>query len=342
MAKFKEDQDIRALIDQDTDSNFLFFAQTKQQRMEFLRMQRQNSMFAQMQKGPNNPYMQMMMRNQMGFPPGNMGGMMGFGGGFGNRPGVNPMMGGRNMNRMMSMMSGMGGMGGMSGMGGMGGMGNMRKMNTPGQMFNMMGNQGPMSTMNPMANFQGGPQGSMGMPPNMMTPQMFGANQDMNMLNAQMGGMNLNQGLPGMVQKDVPFQQNVQMPGQLGRQMEGEGGPMSQEEWEKIGKTEDLHSQTQIIMKYKKRFSELPEVFQLQMLGDLIYSALEDHGLDKDEDKRQITGMINDYEVLNLDEILELLVNRETMKERIHEALELIQQSSTGQDEDEEEHDDEA
>lgn len=321
MAKYKDDQDIRALIDEGTDSNFLFFAQTKQQRMQFLRMQRQNNMFAQMQKGPGNPYMQMMMRNQMGFPPGGMGAMMGFGGGFGNRPGMNPMMGARNMNRMMNMM------------GGMNNMNNMRAMPNSQPMFGMMGNQGPMSSMNPMANFQAGPQAAMGIRPNMMNQQMFAPNQDMNMLSAQMSGMNLNAPPPGMGQKDVPFQPNGQMTGPM--QTKSREGPETQEEWEKIGKTEDLHSQTGIIRKFKNQFSNLPEEFQLQMLGDLIYSALEDHGLQNEDQKRQITGMINDYEVLNLEEILELLVNPETMKERINEAIELIQQEPDADSEEE-------
>ena len=101
MAAYKEDQQIKDLIEQEGDSNFLFFAQTKHQRMQYLKMQRQSSMMNQMQKMPTNPYVQMMMmRSRMG-----MGGQ-----GFGGRMGMNPMMGGgRGMNNM-GMSMGMGGM----------------------------------------------------------------------------------------------------------------------------------------------------------------------------------------------------------------------------------------
>ena len=93
MAAYKEDEDIKALVDQEGDSNFLFFAQTKHQRMQYLKMQRQSSMMNQMQKMPTNPYIQMMMmRSRMG----GMGTQGGFGnfGGFGGRMGMNAMMGG--------------------------------------------------------------------------------------------------------------------------------------------------------------------------------------------------------------------------------------------------------
>lgn len=41
----------------------------------------------------------------------------------------------------------------------------------------------------------------------------------------------------------------------------------------------------------------------------------------------KITGMLIDLEILELDEILEMLINEEFLKERINEALEIINEN---------------
>lgn len=317
MTSYKEDPEILGLVDESAETNFVFYAQTKHQRMQFLKMQRNNNMYNQFQKMPGNPLMQMMMmRNRMG-----MGGM---GMPFGNRGGFNPMMGmGMNMNMPRggdSMMSMMGGMG------------------------MMQGGQEPMSSMNPMGQMPRQPGMGMNPPMEMRTPQMFPPNQNlssgMSLLTSQMGGLSIptpsvsSINSIGQQTPQIPFPSMNPQSAPPQSVITSEEAPQSQEEWELIGKTEDLSTQNRIIEKYQAEFSELPVNFQLQMLGDLIYSALQDYKLDEGQ-RSQITGIINDYDVLNLKEILELLSNPEVMKERINEALELI----NGEDGDEEEDD---
>ena len=161
-----------------------------------------------------------------------------------------------------------------------------------------------------------------------MNNQMFhqSPNQDMNMLTSQMNSMSVNTD----ESKDVPFDPNPVSSADIINEI---GRPETQEDWEKIGKIEELLPQKNMIEKYKDDFRNLPEDFQMQMLGDLIYSTLNDHNLGEEEQK-QITGMINDYEVLSLEEILELLSNPDVLKERINEALDLIH---NGDEEEEEE-----
>ena len=350
MAAYKEDEDIKALVDQEGDSNFLFFAQTKHQRMQYLKMQRQSSMMNQMQKMPTNPYVQMMMmRSRMG-----MGGQ-GFGG-FGGRMGMNSMMGGnRGMGMGMNSMSmnsmgmnsmgmnsmGMNSMGmnnmGMNPMSGMmqgsnSGMNQMGGMMQGGPMMQMMGGQMPgMPKM--------GPQGMQG---DMMNNQMHqNPGQSMNMLNSQMKNMNLIPAQHTQATGDLPFE--IPPPPefpviQTEETLDINTPPTSQEEWEKIGKMESLSSQKNYIEKFSKEFQTLTIEFQSQMLGDLIYSALSEYELDE-ETQGQITGMLNDYDVLSLNEILELLSNPDIMKERINEALELINGEKNEEDDEDNEND---
>ena len=72
------------------------------------------------------------------------------------------------------------------------------------------------------------------------------------------------------------------------------------------------------------------------MLGDLVYASLNGHDLDPQE-QRKITGMIVDFDVLSLDEILELLTNEDVLQDRIQEALELIREPEEEDQEEEEE-----
>ena len=346
MAAYKEDQQIKDLIEQEGDSNFLFFAQTKHQRMQYLKMQRQSSMMNQMQKMPTNPYVQMMMmRSRMG-----MGGQ-----GFGGRMGMNPMMGGgRGMNNM-GMSMGMGGMG-MGGMGmGMNSMGmNSMGMNPMGGMMQGGPSMNPMGRMmqgDPMMQMMGGQMpgmpkmGGQGMPGEMGNNPMQSQNpgQSMNALNSQMKNMNLIPMPHPQATGDLHFEPPSPKfpPIQVEDTPDMSTAPKDQEEWEKIGLNESLVNQKNYIQKFLKEFKALPQTFQTQMLGDLIYSALSEYKLDQ-EVQGQITGMLNDYEVLSLNEILELLSNKEIMKDRINEALELIQgDKEDDEEEEEEEHDEE-
>ena len=55
MTSYKEDPEILGLVDESAETNFVFYAQTKHQRMQFLKMQRNNNMYNQFQKMPGNP-----------------------------------------------------------------------------------------------------------------------------------------------------------------------------------------------------------------------------------------------------------------------------------------------
>ena len=107
-------------------------------------------------------------------------------------------------------------------------------------------------------------------------------------------------------------------------------------DWERLAAQKDLEYQKECIITFKSDFEKLQEGFKLQMLGDLVYASLNGHDLDPQE-QRKITGMIVDFDVLSLDEILELLTNEDVLQDRIQEALELIREPEEEDQEEEEE-----
>lgn len=74
-------------------------------------------------------------------------------------------------------------------------------------------------------------------------------------------------------------------------------------------------------------FLNLDREKQRSILGELLYPIVE-RLVENHEDAPKITGMLIDFEVFEVSEILEFLENEELLKERITEAKELIEQTN--------------
>lgn len=110
--------------------------------------------------------------------------------------------------------------------------------------------------------------------------------------------------------------------------------------WATLKESEDQNLQVKLILDHKEVFKNLDNSFKLQMLGDLVYKAMQGKNLE-DSIIKKITSMIVDFDVLELDEILELLIDENTLNERITEAIDLIENGNDEDDDDEEDEDEE-
>lgn len=61
-----------------------------------------------------------------------------------------------------------------------------------------------------------------------------------------------------------------------------------------------------------------------KILGNLMYYRIEGLGTVQTEIVPKITGMLIDLEVLELSEIIDILVNDESLKERVRDAIAVI------------------
>ena len=352
LSNYKEDEDIKALIEENAPTPFIFFAQSKAQRLNFLRMQRQSAMASRMQN---------MMANNFGMGMPGVG-LPGFGMGMPGMRGPN-FRGGRGMMggpQMMGMGRHMGG--GMQGMGQMPG-GNMMQpgMNPQNYMQNLGGPGFGMQGFNqpgqpPRVPQMGGMQGpNPGVNPGMgggmasLTQQMGNMNINQNPMQQVMGGTgatNMANPMQGQQGQPQPFPNTTYGQGQqpqidttptfkspsnpgMFNQAKTAGplkNPENHEEWKGILSVLDLDSQCKFIQDNKDSFIKLSEVERSQMLGDLMYALLSRKNFDE-ETKGNMTSMFIDPEVLSLDEIINMLVDDDVLNERIEEANEILQDS---------------
>lgn len=75
-------------------------------------------------------------------------------------------------------------------------------------------------------------------------------------------------------------------------------------------------------------FVKKPQDLQKSILGQLIYPKVKGKLDERKEDSKtltpKITGMLIDFTVFELEDIIEMIDNQEDLNERIEEALELI------------------
>jgi len=288
----KKDPAFIALIDQNINSRggeFIYYAQTKTVRHQYLRMQKKNMKTFKLIQDNVLQYYQLMkyfmpqnFRNQQrgGRMPNNKNPNSKFNtynknpkfqgrGGFNNR---DNMQGGNMQNQFM----------------------------TPGMMGNMQ-TPGPQG-QTPMPNLQGGNTPS----PNMMFNQEmhFGINnmQMPNMFNQQ----NVNQQM-GVQQNNM-----MGMPNQM-NMMQPESQGMAQPQVRNLEWLKNNLAQ----------FEALDPVEKKNVLGNLMY-PLVDAKVKNPEHVPKITGMLIDLEVLRPQEIVEIMENEESLKDRIDEAIGII------------------
>lgn len=74
----------------------------------------------------------------------------------------------------------------------------------------------------------------------------------------------------------------------------------------------------------RKEFDLFDKEKQNQIMGTLMYNWILKSDLVEESEIPKITGMLIDQEILELEEIIDILINDETMKERVAEAAEVI------------------
>lgn len=77
----------------------------------------------------------------------------------------------------------------------------------------------------------------------------------------------------------------------------------------------------------KREFNDFSEEKQRNILGELMFNCVSKQGITDPAKISKITGMLIDLEILEFDEILDMLENEESLKERIKEALDVIEES---------------
>jgi polyadenylate-binding protein len=278
----KVDEDLKALIDPSHFENveYVYYAQPKAMRMQYLRMKQKNKMALQMSQ-----------LSMMGGMPGM--GMMG--------RGKHPMKGRRNMTHDGPGSSSSGsGMGGFPSMNPMMNMGMSPMMNDPNQM-NMLGMGGfpNMGFSNPMAGFN--PQMGAMSGSNMSYPGSTASGQQNSTSNAQ---------------SDLPsaFLNSLNQTST----MNANESSMTQTNSEKISWLKNS----------KKEFMALSEEEQKNILGNIMYQRVNESGIAENEMVPKITGMLIDLEILEYEEIIEILENNESLKDRIAEAIEVMNDSN--------------
>ena len=77
----------------------------------------------------------------------------------------------------------------------------------------------------------------------------------------------------------------------------------------------------------KKEFLNFDKEKQSNLMGNLMYSRVSNSGLAEKSAVPKITGMLIDLDILDYEEIIDILLNDESLKERINEAVEVINET---------------
>lgn len=327
----KKDPEVIELISNDHDmrKEFLHFAQPKQLRQQYLKMQKKNMMSTMLLQ--QQMVMMSMLMNNMGNQNRKMGNMMKKRGGHHHHNNKMRHHGNNNRNNMMMnpmmMMANMNNMNNMNYMNNMGNMGmnNMRNMGMP-QMPQMPPNMGNMPTPN-MPNM-GIPQ----MPPNMGNmptpninmglPNMGGMNMGQlgTMSPLQAGNMNFNQMSPLTHNNSnspmTPMQSMNQTTGggvtSMGRQTSGTSSETKDINW---------------LISNSREFEQLLMDDKRKILGNLMYFRVASLENIAKEYVPKITGMLIDLDVLDLSDIIDILQQDDVLLERVNDAVEIINEA---------------
>jgi len=81
------------------------------------------------------------------------------------------------------------------------------------------------------------------------------------------------------------------------------------------------------LKKNKKEFLAMDKEKQNNILGNLMYNRVLSSGMAERDIVPKVTGMLIDLDILDYEEIIDILVNDESLKERITEAVEVINET---------------
>lgn len=316
----KKDTAVLSCIDQTLNSRggeFIYYAQTKTVRQQYLRMQKKNLKTFKLIQDNVLQYYQLMKyfmpqnfrNNQRGPSQNQRGGS--------NNYNAAPQRGGFNKNYNSGSNRGGGNYkarGGASG--GFGG-------RDSGYGGNQFGNQGNMNNAGGMGNTPA-PTGN--------TPAPTGNTPAPNMMfnqNMQFGGMS---GMPDMNNMQA-FQQQMMaggMPGmgaQNNNQVMGMQQPMNMQMGGNNNQAQPAVIRDLDWLKNNLAMFEAMEVQEKKnILGNLMYPLVEQN-VQNPEHVPKITGMLIDLEVLRAGEIVEIMENQEALKDRIDEAIGIINET---------------
>lgn len=284
-AESKKDEDLKELIDPSHFPNidFVYYAQSKSVRRQYLQMKQKNK--------------QAMQMNMMGF----MGGFGMFGRGM-------PRMNQRRRNMHQS------GPGSSSSGSGMGGFTNMNPMMSGPGSFMTDPNMGMM--MNPMGfgfNMQMGHNQGFGM--QNQSSSYAGSNNPGSTTSGQQNSVNNTTGMETMPTSFLNSVNNtggIEQPKEMEAEIDDEMGQYNVE-WLKSNKNE---------------FVTMSEEDQKNILGNLMYRRVNDSQMATSEMVPKITGMLIDLDILEYEEIIDILENDSSLKDRITEAIEVMNDSN--------------
>lgn len=148
----------------------------------------------------------------------------------------------------------------------------------------------------------------------MMNPMNQQFNHMMNPMMAQMGNMQVPM-MPGIPQ-GMPIQQP-----QIQPQVQPQQGPQQ---------PAGSHKDIKWLKGNVREFNSKPMTEQKMILGNLMYNKVAEHTKNRSLIPK-ITGMLIDLEVLSIEEIIEILENRNILAERIEEAVKIIDEDSQAQ-----------
>ncbi len=77
-----------------------------------------------------------------------------------------------------------------------------------------------------------------------------------------------------------------------------------------------------------KEFEEFSRDKKRNVLGELMFKQVSGQGINDPHKVSKITGMLIDLDILEIEEIIDILENQESLKDRIQEALEVIEESN--------------
>jgi len=159
----------------------------------------------------------------------------------------------------------------------------------------------------------------------MMMPNQFPGNFKKNQ-NYQGFGFGQTMGMPYGMQnqmKSFPQNQGMKFPGGLPAGTPPTGKQTTSGSTSRQGEDEEIFS-LEYLRSHKDEFMGFDKERQNNILGNLMYHKVMESGLSKKDLAPKITGMLIDLDILDITEIIEIMENKESLNERVNEALEVI------------------
>lgn len=172
---------------------------------------------------------------------------------------------------------------------------------------------------------------------NRITQSLTMANGNMMMNNQFQGSFKKNQNYPGFgygqqmgmpfgmqnQMKQLPPNQGMRFPGGLPAGTPPTGKQIASGSTSRQGEDEEIFS-LDYLKSHKDEFMGFDKERQNNILGNLMYHKVMESGLSNKDLAPKITGMLIDLDILDIAEIIEIMENKESLNERVNEALEVI------------------